>query len=49
MNPASILDHQFRVAAYVVTWAVQLVYLAWLGLKWRAQKHEAARAGRGRR
>ena len=45
MGQAAILDHQFRVAAYVVTWAIQLGYLAWLGLKWRAQKREAARLG----
>jgi hypothetical protein len=46
MNQAAILDHQFRVAAYVVTWAVQLGYLSWLGLKWRAQKRVAARRDR---
>jgi hypothetical protein len=44
MDQAAILDHQFRVAAYLITWAVQLGYLAWLGAKWRAQKREAARA-----
>ena len=32
MDQAAILDHQFRVAAYVITWAVQLGYLGWLGL-----------------
>ena len=49
MDPKAILDHEFTVAAYVITWAVQLGYLAWLGMKWRAQKREAAcnlRAGR---
>ncbi len=46
MDLAAILDHQFRIAAYAVTWVVQLAYLARLGLKWRAQKREAARAGR---
>jgi hypothetical protein len=46
MNQAAILDHEFRVAAYVITWAVQLGYLAWLGLKWRAQKRDATRLGR---
>jgi hypothetical protein len=46
MDQAAILDHQFRVAAYAITWAVQLVYLLILALKWRAQKREAARAGR---
>ena len=41
MDQRAILDHQFTVAAYVVTWAIQLGYLAWLGLKWRAQKRVA--------
>ncbi len=43
MDQAAILDHQFRVAAYAVTWAIQLGYLAWLGLKWRAQKRNGER------
>jgi len=38
MDQAAILDHQFRVAAYIITWVIQLSYLAWLGYKWRAQK-----------
>jgi len=38
MDQAAILDHQFRVAAYVATWVIQLGYLAWLGLKWRSLK-----------
>jgi hypothetical protein len=42
---AAILDHEFRVAAYAVTWAVQLGYLLLLTLKWRAQKRAAARIG----
>ena len=45
MDQAAILDHQFRIAAYVVTWVIQFGYLARLGMKWRAQKREAARAG----
>jgi hypothetical protein len=45
MGQAAILDHQFRVAAYVVTWVIQFGYVAWLTLKWRAQKREAARLG----
>ena len=45
MDQAAILDHQFRIAAYAVTWAIQLGYQAWLGLKWRAQKGSAARNG----
>ncbi len=43
-DPAS-LDHSFRQAAYTITWAIQLGYVAWLGLKWRAQKRAAQRAG----
>jgi threonine/homoserine/homoserine lactone efflux protein len=43
MDARSILDHEFTVAAYTVTWAIQLSYLAWLGLKWRAQKRESER------
>ena len=41
MDQRAILDHQFVVAAYTITWVVQLVYLAWLGMKWRAQKRNA--------
>jgi hypothetical protein len=44
-DQAAVLDHQFRVAAYVVTWAIQLGYVLWLAMKWRAQKHEAERLG----
>ena len=39
----ALIDHQYTVAAYAVTWAIQLGYLAWLGLRWQAQKHTAAR------
>ncbi len=41
MDQRAILDHQFVVAAYVITWALQLGYLAWLGLKWRSEKRNA--------
>jgi hypothetical protein len=44
MQQAAILDHHFRVAAYAITWVVQLGYLARLGLKWRSQQREVARA-----
>jgi hypothetical protein len=44
MDQAAILDHHFRIAAYAITWVVQLAYLARLGLKWRMQKRQA-RAG----
>lgn len=43
-DQAAILDHEFRIAAYVATWLIQLSYLAFLGLKWRTVKREAARA-----
>jgi len=46
MDERAILDHQFTVAAYVVTLVIQLSYLAWLGLKWRAQKRAAAQSER---
>ena len=49
MDQRAILDHQFVVAAYVITWAIQLGYLAWLGLKWRNQKRDAARSVRNPR
>ncbi len=49
MDQAAVLDHQFRVAAYAVTWAIQLGYLGWLAMKWRAQKREAARNERAPR
>jgi hypothetical protein len=41
MDQAAILDHEFLVAAYVVVWAIQLGYLAYLGYRWRAQKRRA--------
>jgi threonine/homoserine/homoserine lactone efflux protein len=49
MDQRTILDHQFTVAAYVVTWVIQLSYLAYLGLKWRAQKRAAAQSERKQR
>jgi threonine/homoserine/homoserine lactone efflux protein len=46
MDQSAILDHHFVVAAYTVTWVIQLGYLAWMGLKWRAQKRDSARLRR---
>ena len=46
MDTRAVLDHQFTVCAYAITWIIQLGYLAWLGLRWRAQKRSAARSGR---
>jgi len=46
MDPQAVLDHEFVVAAYTITWVIQLGYLAWLGLKWRAQKRDAERLRR---
>ncbi len=42
----ALIDHQYLVAAYVVTWAIQLGYLAWLGVRWQAQKRTAASPAR---
>jgi hypothetical protein len=41
MDPRAVLDHEFTVAAYAVTWAIQLGYLASIALRWRAQKRSA--------
>jgi hypothetical protein len=49
MDQRAILDHQFVVAAYFITWVIQLGYVAFLGLKWRAQKRNAIRSGRAAR
>ena len=49
MDQAAILDHQFLIAAYMVTWAIQLGYLAYLGMKWRAQKREEERVRQDQR
>jgi hypothetical protein len=49
MDQKAILDHEFVVAAYTVTWVIQLGYVAWLGLKWRAQRRAAARMRDGQR
>lgn len=34
------LNHLFTMAAYSLTWAIQLGYVAWLGLKWQAQRSQ---------
>ena len=34
MDQAAILPPRFTVAAYVITWAIQLGDLVWLGVKW---------------
>jgi hypothetical protein len=49
MDQKAILDHQFVVAAYTITWTIQLGYVAWLAFKWRAQKRDADRATRNPR
>jgi hypothetical protein len=43
MDQRAILDHQFTVSAYAITWIIQLGYLAWLAVKWRAQRHKLVR------
>jgi hypothetical protein len=42
-DPASILNYRFTGAAYAITWAIQLGYLAWLAFKERTQNRNAAR------
>jgi threonine/homoserine/homoserine lactone efflux protein len=44
VSVAQVIDHHFVVAAFTVTWTVQLSYLTWLGLKWRSQKRDEERA-----
>jgi hypothetical protein len=43
MDQAATLDHEFRVAAYIITWVIQLGYLAWLSFKWRSLKRKPSR------
>lgn len=38
MNEMNAMFHRHLVAAYIVTWGVQLVYLAYVALKWRKSK-----------
>jgi hypothetical protein len=45
MDP-KVIDHHFTVAAYIVTWVIQLSYLGWLAAKWRAEKRNAQRGSR---
>ncbi len=35
---AAVRDHLYMRAAYTITWAIQLGYLAWLYMKRQAQK-----------
>lgn len=35
---AALRDHLYRQAAYTITWAIQLGYVARLYMKWQAQK-----------
>lgn len=32
------IDHAFRVSAYLITWAIQLGYLAWIAHKWNTEQ-----------
>ncbi|MGA9062317.1 MAG: hypothetical protein WB341_11700 [Terracidiphilus sp.] len=38
----ALLNHLYTRAAYTVTWAIQLGYVAWLCLRWRSQKRQSA-------
>ncbi len=46
VSVAQVIDHHFVVAAYTVTWTIQLGYLFWLALKWRNQKRGEERLDR---
>jgi len=35
---ANLRDHLYRQAAYTITWAIQLGFVARLYMKWQAQK-----------
>ena len=37
-DEAAVLNHRFVVAAYAITWTVQLSYLSWLAAKWSGQR-----------
>ena len=37
------INHLYTRAAYTVTWAIQLGYLAWLGVRWRSLKLKSPR------
>jgi hypothetical protein len=37
------LNHLFTRAAYTVTWAIQLRHVAWLFVRWQAQKQSTRR------
>jgi hypothetical protein len=36
------INHQFVVIAYVLTWVIQLGYVAYVVTKWRREKQKAA-------
>jgi len=36
------INHLYTRAAYTVTWAIQISYLAWMGLRWQSQKRKSA-------
>ena len=49
MDAKTILDHQFVTAAYVVTWVIQLGYLAFLASKWRTERRKSRSGSRNPR
>lgn len=34
------INHAYTRAAYTVTWAIQLAYVAWLYIRWQSQKRK---------
>jgi len=45
MDIAAQIDRQFVIAAYIITWTLQLGFLVYVGLKWRAEKRKAEQRG----
>ena len=37
------LNHLYTRAAYTITWAIQLGYVAWLLVKWQSQKQSTVK------
>lgn len=48
MDEAAKLDHAFLIAAYTITWVIQLGYLAWIAYRWRSESKSAERRKHGR-
>ena len=47
LDPLDQANHLFLIAAYTVTWLLQLGYLAFLGARWQAQRRGGSKTRRG--